>query len=309
MRRASSCATCATTRCSGRTPAWYSARSTTRPERQTAARPRRVLRPGPERARSHDHRVRAYDRQRHPRGVLVQVMRCCDHRLPSDKQISVRQRRSALSAAGRRRRREVGARARVRGAGRGRAARLQRRAHPRRRHDDRRQAGRGRRVARRRRADAADDGAAARRHRAAGRDAARAQARERGGDARARRARSAAEASPSRRRRSCSWPAVARQAQPHVQAARASTRRSSSAACIETWPTPSGGCRTAWRPPGMEIEPAGARLLAERVRHRRQAPAQRCRSAAAVRARADDHRRSTTSARSSARRRCRTTGR
>ena len=97
--------------------------------------------------------------------------------------------------------------ARVRRAGRGRAARLQRRAHSRRRHDDRRQAGRRRRVARRRRAHAADDGAAPRRHR-------RCRPRRcscRSARARRRRARSSSSrrssSSPSRRRRWCSSPA------------------------------------------------------------------------------------------------------
>ena len=123
---------------------------------------------------------------------------------------------------------------------------------------------RRRRVAGRGGAHAADDGAAARRHRAAGRRAAGAQARKRGGDAGARRARSAAQAARAaddagagRRRRSTS-------------AAGCTSCCQKQATLVECGVARGSGGRRALGPnrvaaAGAQIEPAAARLLAERA--------------------------------------------
>ena len=99
-----------------------------------------------------------------------------------------------------------------------------------------------------------------------------------------------------------------RQAQPDVQAAARSTRRSSSAAPSRIWPTPSGGSGTASRPAGAEIEPAAARLLAERAG----TDVKRLRDDVdrlLLYALGQKRSRSTTCGRWPGRRRCRTTGR
>ena len=97
-----------------------------------------VLRPGSERARPAQQRIRARDRQRDSRGVLT-PSRC--RLLPSraaTERIDVRRAAPGVPPPGRRRRREIGARGPDRGDSRRGAARVQYRARPCGRHDERR---------------------------------------------------------------------------------------------------------------------------------------------------------------------------
>ena len=168
-----------------------SARSTTRTSGTRRARPGRLLPAGHQRARAHEHRVRAHHRQRHPGGVLMQLRDVCElmpiHAAAVRKQIAVRHSRSDLSAR-RARTRSRSRRSRHEFAelvDEGLRAFNVERIHA----GDMTTGDRladGVALADRRGPHAADDGAAARRHRPAGRDAAGA----RSARARRRRARS-----------------------------------------------------------------------------------------------------------------------
>ena len=128
------------TRCSGRIPASSSGRNTRRRAARRALDPAAFFGQDTQRARPHEHRLRAHHRQRHPRGVLVD----CVEPMPSVTPAAVRKQIAAgtpdpiylLQGEDEVEKSALGAR--VRRARRGRAARVQRRAHSRRRHDDRR---------------------------------------------------------------------------------------------------------------------------------------------------------------------------
>ena len=198
--------------------------------------------------------------------------------------------RSDLPAPGRRRRREVGAGARVRRAGRGGAARVQRRAHSRGRHDDRRQARRRRRVARRRRAHAADDGAAPRRRSCCRPRRCWCPKRESEAATRALDELEALLEKPEPQTTLVLVAGDARQAQPACTSCCAKQ-----ATLVECGVARGSGRRRAVGPDARRggaawrsSRPARAAARANACRHRRQAAARRRRSAAALRARAED---------------------
>ena len=254
----SSCATFARTRCCGRIPSWSSARNTRRTERHERDRSGGVFRTGHQRARTHEPRLRADDRQLHPRGVLVPHLMPVESPPPFVKQIASGRAGSGLPAPGE---------DDVEKSALSRSSRSWSRtvcgpstsSASMSANDDRRSARRRRDVAGRGGAHAADDVTLARGPRVPGGDDPRAEARERGGDARPGRVRSLLEAARIPRPFSSSWPSTLDKRGRMLQAAARSRRPSSSAERSRIRLTPSAGSgrgsrrrrrRSSPQPPG-----------------------------------------------------------